>query len=310
MLRRIVVSSSVRAVAASPLARLATSASDAHQAQAQGKHNRAMRGVDLNKLTFADVAERVPSTWSNPHDHSVWSKEDCEAIQVNHRPTNGMIDTAAYALVKLCRFMFDTFSLYRFQRINERAVLRRCLFLESVAGVPGMVGGMLRHMSSLRNMRRDAGWIASLLEEATNERMHLLTFMEMYKPGFIFRMSILISQGVFFNLLFVLYILCPRFVHRFVGYLEEEACRTYTHILKSIDNGDLPEFAAAQAPAIAKAYWCLDDKSKVRDMFAQVLADEAAHRVVNHTFADLHEAGKSHATNPFVFLGHAHGQNQ
>jgi len=49
----------------------------------------------------------------------------------------------------------------------------RFLFLESIAGVSGMVAGMLRHLRSLRTMKRDGGWIHMLLEEAENERMHL-----------------------------------------------------------------------------------------------------------------------------------------
>lgn len=61
-------------------------------------------------------------------------------------------------------------------------------------GVPGMVGGMLRHMKSLRSMRRDNGWIHTLLEEAENERMHLLTFLQLRQPGFIFRGLVLLSQ--------------------------------------------------------------------------------------------------------------------
>ena len=51
---------------------------------------------------------------------------------------------------------------------------QRILFLESIAGVPGMVGATLRHLRSLRLMRRDSGWIHTLLEEAENERMHLM----------------------------------------------------------------------------------------------------------------------------------------
>ena len=35
--------------------------------------------------------------------------------------------------------------------------------LETVAGVPGMVGAMTRHFHSLRRMRRDHGWIHTLL---------------------------------------------------------------------------------------------------------------------------------------------------
>ncbi len=61
-------------------------------------------------------------------------------------------------------------------------------------GVPGMVGGMLRHMKSLRSMSRDNGWIHTLLEEAENERMHLLTFLQLRQPGFVFRGLVLLSQ--------------------------------------------------------------------------------------------------------------------
>ena len=49
--------------------------------------------------------------------------------------------------------------------------LVRFIFLESIAGVPGMVAGMLRHLHSLRRLKRDNGWIETLLEESYNERM-------------------------------------------------------------------------------------------------------------------------------------------
>jgi hypothetical protein len=42
--------------------------------------------------------------------------------------------------------------------MTEAKWLVRFIFLESVAGVPGMVGGMLRHLHSLRRMKRDNGW--------------------------------------------------------------------------------------------------------------------------------------------------------
>ena len=32
-------------------------------------------------------------------------------------------------------------------------------------------------------MERDYGWIHTLLEEAENERMHLLTFLTVFHPG-------------------------------------------------------------------------------------------------------------------------------
>lgn len=94
------------------------------------------------------------------------------------------------------------------------------------------VGGMLRHLRSLRLMRRDNGWINTLLEEAENERMHLLTFMEMRQPGRAFRAAVLAAQGIMFNAMFVAYLLSPKYVHSLVGYLEEEAVVTYTHAIK------------------------------------------------------------------------------
>lgn len=60
-------------------------------------------------------------------------------------------------------------------QLTGLAQLIRFVFLESIAGVSGMVGGMLRHLSSLQRMKRDNGWIEALLEESYNERMHLLT---------------------------------------------------------------------------------------------------------------------------------------
>lgn len=57
--------------------------------------------------------------------------------------------------------------------MTEKTWLNRVLFLETVAGVPGFVAGMHRHLRALRLMKRDNGWIHTLLEEAENERVHL-----------------------------------------------------------------------------------------------------------------------------------------
>jgi len=55
----------------------------------------------------------------------------------------------------------------------------RVCFLETIAGIPGMVGGVVRHLKSLRLMRKDHGWIHHLLLEAENERMHLFIFLNL-----------------------------------------------------------------------------------------------------------------------------------
>lgn len=258
---------------------------------------------DLNKMSFVEEVAATPKVWSNPVGHPVWDPEDADKVKILHKPTNGIVDVLAYTAVKLCRWSFDTFSGYSFGQLTARKVITRCMFLETVAGVPGMVAGMVRHMSSLRGLRRDHGWIHTLLEEAENERMHLLTFMTLRQPGIVFRGAILITQGIVFNGLFLMYLVNPRFVHRFVGYLEEEAVRTYSHIIELIDEGKLPEFCgdkAQQVPDVAKMYWRLGDKATFRDMFSVIRADEAGHRLVNHTFADMHERKLAHGTNPFI----------
>jgi hypothetical protein len=91
--------------------------------------------------------------------------------------------------------------------MTEKDWMLRILFLETVAGVPGMVGGMLRHLRSLRKLEKEGRWIETLLEEAENERMHLMTFMVIKKPGFWMRLMIVGSQGVFCNAFFFAYLL-------------------------------------------------------------------------------------------------------
>ncbi len=221
----------------------------------------------------------------------------------------------------------------------------RAIILETVAGVPGMVGAMWRHFGSLRTMTRDNGWIHTLLEvsgasmypsnmgssrpgdassiplsasappvpdrpadaslppplvqEAENERMHLLTFLELRKPGLAMRATVLIGQGVVTNLYTFAYLLSPTACHRFVGFLEEEAVHTYTRWIADIDAGkhDLAGFGARPAPPVAIKYWRLPEGSQtMRDLLLAIRADESIHRDVNHTLADL----KPTDPNPFL----------
>lgn len=70
----------------------------------------------------------------------------------------------------------------------------------SISVLLGMIGAMTRHLKSLRYMKRDHGWIHTLLEEAENERMHLLTFLELRKPGPVFKAMVVCGQGKALNL--------------------------------------------------------------------------------------------------------------
>jgi len=226
----------------------------------------------------------------------VYTADDLD-VKIHHRPVSGLRDYVANGLVNIARGLFDYFTGYDPAKAQTEAhYLRRCIFLETVAGVPGMVGGMLRHLHSLRTMKRDHGWIHTLLEEAENERMHLLTFLEIRRPGPWMRFMVLMAQGTFFNLFFLSYLLSPKTCHRFVGYLEEEAVRTYTHILHDIDSGALEAWRIKPAPEIAKNYWQLANDSTMRDVILAIRADEACHSHVNHTFGSM----RTDETNPFT----------
>lgn len=75
------------------------------------------------------------------------------------------------------------------------------------------------------------------------------------------------AQGVWCNALFFAYLLSPRTVHRFVGYLEEEAVITYTRQIKDLDAGRLPKWEKLQAPQIAIDYWKMPEgRRSMRDL--------------------------------------------
>ena len=194
---------------------------------------------------------------------------------IEHHIPHGFSDHFAQAFTKTLRFIADKFFSGRY---GHRAVI-----LETVAGVPGMVGGTLQHLTSLRRMKSDNGWIRTLLEEAENERMHLMTFIEIAQPSAFERMLILITQGIFYNFFFLLYLISPKTAHRVVGYFEEEAVYSYTEYLAGVDSG---LYENVPAPKIAIDYWKLAPDAKLRDVILAVRADEAGHRDVNHDFSN------------------------
>lgn len=206
-------------------------------------------------------------------DRKALTQEHAAEPQVHHDPTD-FSDRFALGFTKLLRFCADTFFAKRY---GHRAIV-----LETVAAVPGMVGAMFTHLTSLRRMKDDEGWIRILLEEAENERMHLMTFIEIAQPTFFERLVILLAQWVFLALFSVLYLISSRTAHRVVGYFEEEAVLSYTLYLKEIDEGRSPNVAA---PAIARHYWKMPADASLRDVVLLVRADEAHHRDVNHGFA-------------------------
>lgn len=200
---------------------------------------------------------------------------DHVAVSIEHRRPQDIGDRVALGFTKAMRFIADTFFG---QRHGHRAIV-----IETVAAVPGMVGATLTHLRCLRLMVDDKGWIRTLMEEAENERMHLMTFIKVAQPNLFERLVILLVQWGFYLAFFTLYFVAPRVAHRVVGYFEEEAVISYTHYLQAIDAGAI---ANGPAPAIACAYWKMPAHATLRDVVLKVRADEAHHRDVNHGFAD------------------------
>ena len=198
-----------------------------------------------------------------------------ENLYRHHKPQN-LSDKIAFAFTKFLRFLADTFFKKKY---GHRAVV-----LETVAAVPGIVAGMLLHLKSLRKMQDDKGWIKILLDEAANERMHLMTFIKIAQPTFIERMIIMIAQFIFILMYLFIYLISQRTAHRIVGYFEEEAVISYTEYLKEIEEGKI---ANIKAPEIAINYWNLPLNSTLKDVVKVIRDDEAGHRDVNHSFANI-----------------------
>jgi hypothetical protein len=115
--------------------------------------------------------------WPHSLNYIRFKEEDMKAISVVHRPPKDFSDRFALALMRVLRWGVDFATGYKHDveepkkaheegavtktkpyGMSERKWLIRFIFLESVAGVPGMVAGMVRHLNSIRRLRRDNGW--------------------------------------------------------------------------------------------------------------------------------------------------------
>lgn len=245
-------------------------------------------------------------------DHSwrqqnhIWSEAEVQQ-RMTTAETKHVPQTAAEALLqKVVRAAYHTFNFatgYDHADPPTSAIGYRLIILESVAGVPGMLGGMFRHFRSLRQLRRDHGFIFTLLEEAENERMHLIVCMSFFEAGPITRCFVQAGQLAMTPFLASLYIIQPQLLHRFVGYLEETAVHTYTNIVKTTLTPGTQLHAAWQstpAPIEAIDYWHLPEDAKWVDCLKRMLADESHHRDVNHAMASMTHEQMFGEDNPFV----------
>ena len=95
--------------------------------------------------------------------HPVYSQKEVETVKYTHKAPEGVRDRLANFMIRATRSSFDVVSGYDPDKLDERGWMNRVIFLETIAGVPGMIGGMQRHLRSLRTLERDHGWIHHLL---------------------------------------------------------------------------------------------------------------------------------------------------
>jgi len=245
-------------------------------------------------------------------DHSwrqqnhIWTDSEIEerkkTADQRHLPT-GFAELALQKIVRASYHAFNAVTGYNAVDPPTSAIGYRLIILESVAGVPGMLGAMFRHFRSLRQLERDHGFIFTLLEEAENERMHLIVCMAFFEAGPVTRAVVQLAQLAMTPFLAGLYFIRPQLLHRFVGYLEETAVHTYTNIVQLTETPGTQLHAAwkeTPAPAVAIKYWQMDERAMWVDCLARMLADESHHRDVNHALADEPRAQMFGQDNPFV----------
>ncbi len=118
-----------------------------------------------SQLEYFEPPKNLPNIKLTPPQwpHPATTEDQLKKVEVAHRDVKTWSDWWAYSFVKALRWGTDLATGYRHDPnkpyvMSERKWLVRFIFLETVAGVPGMMGGMIRHFHSLRRLNRDNGW--------------------------------------------------------------------------------------------------------------------------------------------------------
>jgi hypothetical protein len=165
----------------------------------------------------------------------------------------------------------------------------------------------------LRNLNEDYGWIATLLEEAENERMHLVICLDMFKASRFVRFNAILGQLLMTPFLMTIYLIQPKALHRFVGYLEETgkflhsclnihgllyflislsflinivACDSYTNAIKMTETPGTNlnrGWAQLRAPEVAIKYYELPKEARWIDVLKCIVRLFCA--VINFSFS-------------------------
>lgn len=176
-------------------------------------------GLDIKEKNHDDIKLFCEHSAKN----TIWTKEDIENRMNNmyHYQPQTITDYSMKYFVSSLYHLFNLISGYHHKNPSLQSMQWRLIVLESFAGVPGFVAAFFKHFRSLRTLESDHGWISTLLEEAENERMHLFISLEMFQATTLTRYLVIGTQYLMTPILMIMYLINPKSLHRFVGYLEE-----------------------------------------------------------------------------------------
>jgi len=222
----------------------------------------------------------------------VWSDAEIQKrfeTRFDHVAPEGWMDKATYWILRGVYSAFNFMTRFDKNDPSPSSMKFRLILLESVAGVPPFIMGGYRHFRSLRNMSYDGGRIFTHMEEAENERMHLIICMQLFEAAWYTKAAVVVAQILITPFCWFFCLLNPRYLNRFVGYLEELACETYGTVLEHISNPEkqLHVWNEMKAPPVAIQYYDLEEGATWPDTLKRIYADETMHRDVNHTFAGI-----------------------
>lgn len=252
-----------------------------------------LRNRALNFSMYNDLKQRLPkhtmvvSLKTHRFIHPIYNLEEIEGIEIRKEEPKGFSANYAYFSVWLLKRIFDFFTKKPQTVMTEDKYITRLIMLNSISAVPGFMGGMCKHLKSLRTLRKDYGWINYLISESDNERMHLFMFLHLRKPSFMTKAAIFGAQFIFSDLFFLSYLLSARYCHKFMEYFQNQAVLTYTECLEAIDNGSLSSWKTQPAPKEAVEYYELPSTASMRDMILAIRADAAISREINKYYTEL-----------------------
>lgn len=251
------------------------------------------RGCYISKRFFGIVNKDAQKkrVWVETKNYRIsnpmWGDKDPEKITIEHHQPKGVRDWVAYGLLNSIIRMFDVLSGFQPNNMTEKKWGRHFLFMESISGVPRVIASFVRHLKAIFYKQHDSGAYHHLIQEEENERMHLFLWLTITNAGIFVKTSIALYQ-VFFAFFFgTMYTLSPRVGHRFLGYLEENIIRSYTLLIRDLEEGKLPNWKTMREPKILFEYYELPEDKVFRDLILEVRADEVLHREVNHLMAEV-----------------------